>query len=79
MVAASRAFCESDAAVPKPRQTTWIYLELRRPQCHHDFFIIFFMAIGESLKLKKLEQLFLSSLCDCVNDCFLVRVNWTKC
>ena len=25
----------------------------------------FFMAIGESLKLKKLEQLFLSSLCDC--------------
>ncbi len=39
----------------------------------------FFMAIGESLKFKKLEQLFLSSLCDCVNDCFLVRVNWTKC
>jgi len=36
------------------------------------------MAIGESLKLKKLEQLFLSSLCDCVNDCFLVRLNWTK-
>ena len=44
---------------------------------HHEFIFIF-MAIGESLKLKKLEQLFLSSLCDCVNDCFLVRLNWTK-
>ena len=28
MVAGSRAFCESDAAVPKPRQTRWIYIEL---------------------------------------------------
>ena len=52
------------------------FIENLEDHSHHDFF--FFMAIGESLKLKKLEQLFLSSLCDCVNDCFLVRLNWTK-
>ena len=41
VVAGSRAICESDAAVPKPRQTRWIYIELRRPQCHHEFFIFY--------------------------------------
>ena len=45
------AFCESDAAVPKPRQTRWIYIK------DHSVITSFvkkkkkkIMAIGESLK-----------------------------
>ena len=69
------AFCESDAAVPKPRR---LYIE------DHSVImsfvkkkLLFFMAIGESLNWttgkRKEKEKKLSSFCECL--CFLVRVN----
>ena len=50
VVAGSGAICESDAAVPKPRQTRQIYIEDHNVIMSFVNFFNFFMAVGESLK-----------------------------